>query len=250
MKKNFTLIELLVVIAIIAILAAMLLPALSSARLSAKTAGCLSNLKQLTFGYQQYTHDNAGWLLPSTQVKGTGTTWSYKLREIIYNGEAEPGLAGGFQQDTKMTKYAVFACPAESRGFGTDKKTTFYYGHYALNARAAGQNTDSNPDLPAKDWKYTPRTEKTLVDPSMVPMIFDNARLDNHSIDYIVAYYISYRHGGNSFEYTNGSATETSPGSMLNIGYYAGNAATVERKAIYSTNFLMEGITYMNGTKL
>ena len=37
---------------------------------------------------------------------------------------------------------------------------------------------------------------------------------------------------------------------MLNIGYYAGNAATVERKAIYSTNFLMEGITYMNGAKL
>jgi hypothetical protein len=149
-----------------------------------------------------------------------------------------------------MTKYAVFACPAERRGFGDDKTTTFYYGHYALNARAAGQNTDPNPDLPAKDWKYTPRMENTLVEPSMVPMIFDNARLDNHSIDYIVAYYISYRHGGSSFEYANGDTTETSPSSLTNIGYYAGNAATVERKAIYGTNFLMEGITYMNGNKL
>ena len=153
-RKAFTLIELLLVIAIIAILAALLLPALNRSKEMAKSLSCINNLKQQGFVFYCYSDDYNGNLPLFYTPSNTGTHWPatllrYSSPDIgnLFLCPAMP-VYGTFQQDAKKT--------AES----DPTNAAFKYTQYGFNRGLAEMNGTS---LQAKKFSRVRNSASTIL---------------------------------------------------------------------------------------
>jgi prepilin-type N-terminal cleavage/methylation domain-containing protein/prepilin-type processing-associated H-X9-DG protein len=146
-KQDFTLIELLVVIAIIAILASMLLPALKSARESAKAISCKSTLKNYGIALHSYVGDHDGYLIPSYDNYTTSGAWEniiapYFGYKAYWGSGALAGINMSPHYGTLKYDRNLFICPS-------DTNYTSNVPSYARNS-ALGTPVGSNNTTPIK----------------------------------------------------------------------------------------------------
>jgi len=106
-RKAFTLVELLVVIGIIAVLIAILLPALNKARIQARTLSCLANIRQITMAARLYAMDNNDWLPPGDNSP-SGADYNWPLAMAPYAG-GQNSLKGG-----PVVWPQIYLCPSAS----------------------------------------------------------------------------------------------------------------------------------------
>jgi len=219
-RSGFTLIELLVVIAIIAILAGMLLPALSKAKAKAQGILCMNNLKQLMLGWKFYTDDNNGVMVAAEELNPNPLrrpNWFSGWMDFsaapvnwnITNDMIRSPLWGYVGQTPEL-----FKCPADKAQVQVDGVR-----RPRVRSNSMSQTFGNGGWLPAADYfTYAKEAEMSAQSPTMIWVLLDEhpdsindaafavqmVAANNLAAARIIDFPASYHNGACGFSFADG----------------------------------------------
>lgn len=246
LKKTtyFTLIELLVVIAIIAILAGMLMPALSQARERGRATTCSNNLKQLNSLLNSYTNDHNDYMIPCydngkvymASAYGNPTRWSYILAEK-YSGLNCSRTSSTYSSGSLRKQLEVWFCASLPQKSQSQIMAEYNFANYAYNGAfmhggdvSGTTKTSYLVPVTASKWVNVAQMSKVtrIKNSSGTFTIGDGAISANKLRDF----FIPSDHVDNGTTSGTMLYVDTRHSKMANIGFVDGHVSRLPRQEI------------------